>query len=245
MVSFPTTSQSAPSYIQKCLIKVGVSQMLKENLCEDWNRILTVGKLLPVEKNLTPSPHMKQCQVDWHCSCYFAFDGGFHWHVKRFGQWCWFPVSNFFTCLEYFKLCFWRCAVQAMDYTTIKAACTELSSSWVPAKIEKIVQSDRFTLGMAIRTMERSSWLKICWNPTCAHISVGDTLSGNEVSVSDNFSFGEQLRYLLRGLAILEVWQKPNSKRLETKNPKSTKSLCLLMITGFWIFRIYNYACNV
>ncbi|KAH9560313.1 hypothetical protein CY35_06G099100 [Sphagnum magellanicum] len=95
--------------------------------------------------------------------------------------------------------------VQAMDYTTIKAACTELSSSWVPAKIEKIVQSDRFTLGMAIRTMERSSWLKICWNPACAHISVGDTLSGNDVSVSDNFSFGEQLRYLLRGLAILEV----------------------------------------
>jgi hypothetical protein len=135
--------------------------------------------------------------------------------------------------------------VQAMDYTTIKAACTELSSSWVPAKIEKIVQSDRFTLGMAIRTMERSSWLKICWNPACAHISVGDTLSGNDVSVSDNFSFGEQLRYLLRGLAILEVWQKSNSKCLETKNPKSTKSSCLLMITGFWIFRIYNYACNV
>ncbi|KAH8959740.1 hypothetical protein BDL97_06G093100 [Sphagnum fallax] len=95
--------------------------------------------------------------------------------------------------------------VQAMDYTTIKAACTELSSSWVPAKIEKIVQSDRFTLGMAIRTMEHSSWLKICWNPACAHISVGDTLSGNDSSVSDNFSFGEQLRYLLRGLAILEV----------------------------------------
>jgi hypothetical protein len=183
--------------------------------------------------------------VDWHCSCYFAFDGGFHWHVKRFGQWCWFPVSNFFTSFEHFKLCFWRCAVQAMDYTTIKAACTELLSSWVPAKIEKIVQSDRFTLGMAIRTMEHSSWLKICWNPACAHISVGDTLSGNDSSVSDNFSFGEQLRYLLRGLAILEVWQNYSSKCLETKSPKSTKSFCLLMTTGFWIFRIYNYACNV
>jgi hypothetical protein len=36
--------------------------MLKENLFEDWNRILTVGKLLPVEKNLTPSPHMNNAK---------------------------------------------------------------------------------------------------------------------------------------------------------------------------------------
>jgi hypothetical protein len=39
-------------------MKVGVSQMLKENLLEDRNRILTVGKLLPVEKTLRPSPRM-------------------------------------------------------------------------------------------------------------------------------------------------------------------------------------------
>jgi hypothetical protein len=43
-------------------MKVGVSQMLKENLLEDRNRILTVGKLLPVEKTLTPSPRMNNAK---------------------------------------------------------------------------------------------------------------------------------------------------------------------------------------
>jgi hypothetical protein len=62
MVSFPTTSQIAPSYIQKRLMKVGVSHMLKENLLEDRNRILTVGKLLPVEKTLTLSPRMNNAK---------------------------------------------------------------------------------------------------------------------------------------------------------------------------------------
>lgn len=43
-------------------MKVGVSQMLKENLLEDRNRILTVGKLLPVEKTLTLSPRMNNAK---------------------------------------------------------------------------------------------------------------------------------------------------------------------------------------
>jgi predicted ribosome quality control (RQC) complex YloA/Tae2 family protein len=94
--------------------------------------------------------------------------------------------------------------VQAMDYTVIKAVCTELSTKWTPAKIERIVQADRFTLLIAIRTVEDSGWLRLCWNPDCAHVSVGDP-PGGVPSIAEAFSFGEQLRYLLKGLAIIEV----------------------------------------
>ena len=94
--------------------------------------------------------------------------------------------------------------VQAMDYTVVKAVCIELSTKWTPAKIERIVQADRFTLLISIRTVEQSGWLRFCWNPACAHVSVGDP-SGDVLSIAEAFSFGEQLRYLLKGLAIIEV----------------------------------------
>lgn len=105
-----------------------------------------------------------------------------------------------------FKLLYIVLPVQAMDYTVVKAVCTELSTKWTPAKIERIVQADRFTLLISIRTIEESGWLRLCWNPACAHISVGDPSAGVP-SVAEAFSFGEQLRYLLKGLAIIEVCQ--------------------------------------
>lgn len=70
--------------------------------------------------------------------------------------------------------------------------------------MEKIVQPDRFTLLIAIRTLEESGWLRLCWNPACAHVSVGDP-PGGAPSIAEAFSFGEQLRHLLKGLAIIEV----------------------------------------
>ncbi|XP_024364702.1 uncharacterized protein [Physcomitrium patens] len=91
-----------------------------------------------------------------------------------------------------------------MDYTVLKAVCSELSTTWTPAKMEKIVQPDRFTLLIAIRTLEESGWLRLCWNPACAHVSVGDP-PGGAPSIAEAFSFGEQLRHLLKGLAIIEV----------------------------------------
>lgn len=105
-----------------------------------------------------------------------------------------------------FKLLCVALPVQAMDYTVIKAVCSELSTKWTPAKIERIVQADRFTLLISIRTLEESGWLRLCWNPACAHITVGDP-TGGVPSIAEAFSFGEQLRYLLKGLAIIEVCQ--------------------------------------
>lgn len=66
------------------------------------------------------------------------------------------------------------------------------------------MQPDRFTLLIAIRTLEESGWLRLCWNPACAHVSVGDP-PGGAPSIAEAFSFGEQLRHLLKGLAIIEV----------------------------------------
>lgn len=113
---------------------------------------------------------------------------------------CW----SWFIEVDIFQLPYNMLPVQAMDYTVLKAVCSELSTTWTPAKMEKIVQPDRFTLLIAIRTLEESGWLRLCWNPACAHVSVGDP-PGGAPSIAEAFSFGEQLRHLLKGLAIIEV----------------------------------------
>lgn len=130
--------------------------------------------------------------------------------------------------------------VQAMDYTVIKAVCTELSTKLTPAKIEKIVQADRFTLLIGIRTVEQSGWLRLCWNPACAHISVGDPPDGVP-SIAEAFSFGEQLRYLLKGLAIIEVCQLDLNfwmygDLIHTVIFRFMKVICTTRISSFLVF---------
>ena len=86
----------------------------------------------------------------------------------------------------------------------IKAVCAELLTKWTPAKIKRIVQADRFIFLIAICMVEESSWLCLCWIPDCTYMNVRDPPSGIP-SIAEAFSFGEQLRNLLKGLAIIEV----------------------------------------
>lgn len=90
-----------------------------------------------------------------------------------------------------------------MDYTAVCAACHDLRA-WVPAKIDRVVQPDKHTLALGIRTLHATAWLYLCWHPVTAHLAVGSAPPSLD-STSAALSFGDQLGYLLRNLAIVEV----------------------------------------
>ena len=91
--------------------------------------------------------------------------------------------------------------MQTVDYTTLMAVCEELNRDWIPARIEQIVQRDRFTMALALRTLKAKPWLTICWHPEAARIHLGDP----PPRIKDTFTFSDQLRHQLKGLALIEV----------------------------------------
>ncbi|GAQ80351.1 hypothetical protein KFL_000520210 [Klebsormidium nitens] len=94
-------------------------------------------------------------------------------------------------------------SLQPVDYTTLAASCFELETEWLPSKVERITQTDKHTVAIGLRTLEQNGWLYLCWHPVAARLCTG---GAPPVSPSaDGFSFGEQLRQTLRGLALLEV----------------------------------------
>ncbi|MEL6495654.1 MAG: NFACT RNA binding domain-containing protein [Cyanobacteria bacterium J06623_7] len=91
--------------------------------------------------------------------------------------------------------------MQPVDYTTLIASCAELNRDWVPARIEQVYQRDRFTILLALRTLKAKPWLTICWHPEAARINLGDP----PPRVKDTFTFSDQLRHQLKGLALIKV----------------------------------------
>ncbi len=91
--------------------------------------------------------------------------------------------------------------MQPVDYTTLMASCTELNRDWIPARIEQVYQRDRFTISLALRTLKAKPWLTICWHPEAARINLGDP----PPRLKDTFTFSDQLRHQLKGLALTGV----------------------------------------
>ena len=91
--------------------------------------------------------------------------------------------------------------MQPVDYTTLVAACGALRSHWVPARVEQIIQRDRFTLAMALRTLDQRGWLTICWHPQAARLALGAPPPRR----TDTFTLSEQLRHQLNGLALVAL----------------------------------------
>ena len=91
--------------------------------------------------------------------------------------------------------------MQPVDYTTLMASCDELNRDWIPARIEQIYQRDRFTISLALRTLKAKPWLTICWHPEAARINIGDP----PPRVKDTFTFSDQLRHQLNGLALIDI----------------------------------------
>jgi predicted ribosome quality control (RQC) complex YloA/Tae2 family protein len=99
--------------------------------------------------------------------------------------------------------------MQAVDYTTLMAIVAELQGDWLPARIEQIYQHDRHGLSLALRTLERRGWLTLAWHPQGARICL-DVPPPQE---PDTFTFSDQLRHQLKGLALislkpLQTWER-------------------------------------
>ncbi|MEG3933052.1 MULTISPECIES: NFACT RNA binding domain-containing protein [unclassified Microcoleus] len=91
--------------------------------------------------------------------------------------------------------------MQPVDFTTLIAACSELRAQWLPARLEQVYQRDRFTVSLALRTMKGRGWIDLSWHPVAARICVGDP----PPRIPDTFTFSEQLRHQLSGLALVSI----------------------------------------
>ncbi|MBE9034864.1 Rqc2 family fibronectin-binding protein [aff. Roholtiella sp. LEGE 12411] len=91
--------------------------------------------------------------------------------------------------------------MQPVDFTTLTAACSELRANWLPSRIEQVYQRDRYTIAMALRTLQQRSWLEISWHPQAAHVCIGDP----PPRIPDTFTFSQQLIHQLGGLALVGI----------------------------------------
>jgi predicted ribosome quality control (RQC) complex YloA/Tae2 family protein len=91
--------------------------------------------------------------------------------------------------------------MQPVDFTTLMAVCDELRAHWLPARLENVVQRDRFTICIALRTLTERGWLTVSWHPQAARIH----LDNAPPRVPDTFTFNQQLKHQLNGLALVEV----------------------------------------
>ncbi len=91
--------------------------------------------------------------------------------------------------------------MQGVDYTTLVAICHELRTDWVPARVENFFQRDRYTLYIALRTANKRGWMVISWHPQAARLGMDEA----PPRTSDTFTFSDQLRHQLNGLALIEI----------------------------------------
>ena len=91
--------------------------------------------------------------------------------------------------------------MQPVDYTTLAAACAQLRQDWIPARTEQVYQRDRYTIAIALRTLNKRGWLTLSWHPQGARIC----LSEPPPRTPDTFTFSDQLRHQLGGLALTAI----------------------------------------
>lgn len=91
--------------------------------------------------------------------------------------------------------------MQPVDFTTLTAACCELRTSWLPARLEQVYQRDRFTLSLALRTLNQRGWLTLSWHPQAARIGIGSP----PPRTPDTFTFSQQLRHQVGNLALVAI----------------------------------------
>lgn len=91
--------------------------------------------------------------------------------------------------------------MQLVDFTTLIATCAELRNDWIPGRIEQVYQRDRYTIALCLRTLKGKGWLTLSWHPQAARICLGDA----PPRIPDTFTFSDQLRHQLNGLALIAI----------------------------------------
>ncbi|MEM7797520.1 MAG: NFACT family protein, partial [Cyanobacteria bacterium P01_C01_bin.118] len=91
--------------------------------------------------------------------------------------------------------------MQPVDITTLKAVCDELATQWLPARCEQVVQLNRNTICLALRTFDRRGWLTVSWHPQAARIHMGSAPPRGP----ETFTFSQQLKHQFNGLALTRI----------------------------------------
>ncbi|WP_019501607.1 NFACT family protein [Pseudanabaena sp. PCC 6802] len=89
--------------------------------------------------------------------------------------------------------------MQQVDLTTLVAVCHELAICCLPAKLEQVHQSDRYTLYLCLRTLQAKQWLLISWHPQAARLHLSDP----PPNAPDTFTFSQQIWHQVAGLALV------------------------------------------
>ncbi|MBD2184494.1 NFACT family protein [Planktothrix sp. FACHB-1355] len=93
--------------------------------------------------------------------------------------------------------------MQPVDFTTLTAASSDLRANWLPSRIEQVYQRDRYTIALALRTLKGRGWLTVSWHPQAARLCIGNP----PPRTPDTFTFSQQLRHQLGGLALIAIEQ--------------------------------------
>jgi predicted ribosome quality control (RQC) complex YloA/Tae2 family protein len=93
--------------------------------------------------------------------------------------------------------------VQQVDLTTLIALKGEICTQWIPARLEQVYQCDRFTIKLALRTLQKRGWLTLSWHPEAARIGTGEAPPRSP----DTFTFSQQLVHQLGGFALVAIEQ--------------------------------------
>ena len=91
--------------------------------------------------------------------------------------------------------------MQPVDFTTLTAACHEIRDRWLPARLEQVYQRDRHTVQLALRTLSGRGWLTVSWHPQAARVC----LESPPPRTPDTFTFSQQLRHQVGGLALVAI----------------------------------------
>ena len=92
---------------------------------------------------------------------------------------------------------------QSLDYTSLSLSVEELKSTFVPGKVENVLQDSEYNLYLGVKTLHGiNSWLQFCWHPSTARIGWCDAPPRAETSP---YSFASTLRALLKSLTITKI----------------------------------------
>jgi predicted ribosome quality control (RQC) complex YloA/Tae2 family protein len=91
--------------------------------------------------------------------------------------------------------------VQPVDFTTLAAVSADLRQRWLPARCEQVYQRDPYTLFIALRTLSSRGWLAISWHPQAARLHMSEPPPKR----ADTFTFSQQLKHQLGGLALTQI----------------------------------------
>ena len=91
--------------------------------------------------------------------------------------------------------------MQPVDFTTLAAIGVDLRATWLPARCEQFYQRDRYTLFIALRTLDQRGWLSVSWHPQAARIHMATP----PPKAPDTFTFSQQLKHQLGGLALTNI----------------------------------------